>query len=517
MLSQTSGARHHPARDALVRAGFQGLSRSAPALGRLRPLRRLAVGAFEQHALNLHRRALASGWLPAGVQADRLAVRLALLHMADRALAEGRVGRNTLRALLGILMGDILVRRGDESAKDRFRAANGCGPPDMLVLSPGKACNLSCVGCYANAGPAREKLDWDTLDRLVTEAHDLWGTRFFTLSGGEPLVWRDGRRGVLDLAHKHRDCFFMSYTNGTLIDDRVAERIGELGNFTPALSVEGLRERTDARRGDGVFDRVLAAMRRLGRQGVMFGLSLTATRENCEELLSDELIRLFFEEMGVLYAWIFHYMPIGRAQTLDLMPTVDQRLALGKRMWELVRERHLFIADFWNSGTVTNGCIAGGRPGGYLYVDWNGAVCPCVFIPYSPVNIKEAYRQGKTLNDVWREPFFQGIRAWQRGYGYREPGQTAPAQGNWLRPCLIRDHHAVFDRLAREHAAQPADEAARAAQRDPSYREGLEAFGRELAAATDPIWARQYLGPEMSTRTPGQPPPSPDPVSAAQR
>jgi hypothetical protein len=266
-------------------------------------------------------------------------------------------------------------------------------------------------------------------------------------------------------------------------------------------AVEGMRDRTDARRGSGVFDKVVAAARRLRREGVIFGLSLTLTRENAEEILSDDVVDLFFGELGAFYAWIFHYMPIGRAFTLDLMPTPDQRVRLWRRMWTLVRERGTFLVDFWSSGTVSGGCVAGGRPGGYLYIDWNGAVSPCVFIPYTPVNIQTAYRDGKTLDEVWEEPFFAGIRAWQRGYGYREGKEARLASGNWLAPCLIRDHHADFTRLLREHRPVPSDEDARAALLDSDYHAGLEAFDEELADATGPIWAARYAGgvpPDLS-------------------
>jgi hypothetical protein len=93
---------------------------------------------------------------PAAVEADKRALKLALMRVAERALAEHRLSRASLRGLLKLLMVDVFMRKGDQRAKDRFRAAHGCGPPDFLVLSPGRACNLSCVGCYANAGPARE-------------------------------------------------------------------------------------------------------------------------------------------------------------------------------------------------------------------------------------------------------------------------------------------------------------------------------------------------------------------------
>ena len=34
------------------------------------------------------------------------------------------------------------------------------------------------------------------------------------------------------------------YSNGTLIDDALARRLGELGNLSPVLSIEGMKART---------------------------------------------------------------------------------------------------------------------------------------------------------------------------------------------------------------------------------------------------------------------------------
>jgi MoaA/NifB/PqqE/SkfB family radical SAM enzyme len=291
----------------------------------------------------------------------------------------------------------------------------------------------------------------------------------------------------LDAVEKHPDVFFLFYTNGTLIDERTAQRIAALGNATPAISVEGWRERTDERRGKGVFDRVLAAMEQLRKAGVLFGISLTATRHNAEEILSEEFIDFFFEQQGAFYGWIFQYMPIGRSYTLDLMPTPEQRLWMWKRSWEIVKKRKIFLADFWNHGTLSNGCIAAGRTrgGGYLYIDWNGAVSPCVFVPYSPVNVKDIYAQGGTLNDVWVNPFFADIRGWQESYMQNK--------GNWLAPCLNRDHHTVLSQLIAKHEPEAIDESAHAALLDPEYGKGLEHYGELYENLSESIWHEQYL------------------------
>jgi MoaA/NifB/PqqE/SkfB family radical SAM enzyme len=471
---------------------FDALTWCTLRLGRFGPLRR----AIARH---MEARIRARGELPASalrhpvaVEQDKVALGLAMLGAAERGLARGQLGAPALRAMLRNLYGGVFVHGGGVSGKERFRARFGQTPGEFLVISPGRACNLRCVGCYANAGAHQEKLDWATFERTVREAHDLWGVRVIVISGGEPLAWRDGKRDVLDLAAQFPDCFFVMYTNGTLIDDATAKRMGRLGNLSPALSIEGMSERTDARRGSGVFAEVLAALERLRREGVVLGVSLTATRENADEILSDEVIETFFDGIGVSYAFVFHYMPMGRSFTLELMMTPQQRLRLFQRVWWLVRNRHIFIADFWNTATATNGCLAAGRAGGYFHVNWNGDVSPCVFFPYSPVNVRDVFARGGTLDEVWAQPFFADIRGWQRGYGYREVNEPCPDCGNWLASCIIRDHYGECLELLRRHQPAPNDEDARAALLDPGYHAGMERFGRELAAVTGPVWREQY-------------------------
>jgi hypothetical protein len=154
----------------------------------------------------------------------------------------------------------------------------------------------------------------------------------------------------------------------------------------------------------------------------------------------------------------------------------------------------MFLADVCGGGTLTNGCVAAGRPGGCLHVDGNGAVSPCVFVPFAPVNVHDVYARGGTLDDVWKEPFFAAIRRWQRSYGYREKGQPAGQVSNWLMPCPMRDHHHEFRQMLAAHPAAPTSDEARAARDDPEYHGGLEALARELATLADPIWTSRYAG-----------------------
>ena len=427
-----------------------------------------------------------NGTLP-GIIEDRKAVAIAIIHSIERGLAECDMSPAVLHAMIKILAQGLFLEQGDQPTAERFRQEHGVRPPTFLVLSPGKACNLRCVGCYADSANNQDLLEWSTVDRIISEGKTLWGARFFVISGGEPMAYRSEGKGILDLIGKHDDCMFMMYTNGTLIDEKVAQHLAQAGNMLPAISLEGFRERTDARRGKGVFDRIMAAMGHLREAGIPFGTSLTATRENAAEILSDEFMDML-EDRGVLFSWIFQYMPIGRSFTLDLLPTTEQRKWMWQRSWDIVRDRKFFLADFWNSATACGGCLsAGGHgSGGYFYIDWNGAVSPCVFVPYAPVNIKDVYAKGGNLNDVWADPFFRSLRQWQFDY--------IEKQRNQLAPCPNRDHHAEFQQLLAQHEPDPIDENAAQALMDAEYGRGLAAYGESYDALTQDIWQRQYVG-----------------------
>lgn len=459
---------------------------AGPTLAQIEPLRRRVVGKYEKQILSGLEKARSDPDTLPGVAEDKAAMGLAILSSIERALVQNRVSKATMRAGIKVLAQTLLLKERDLSIEDRFKAEHGWRAPSFLLVSPSKACNLRCTGCYADSGKNTEKLDWDTVDRLITEAKTLWGAHLFAISGGEPFAYRSGRKGILDIVEKHSDCIFLTYTNGTLITPEIGQRLARAGNMLLAISVEGWKERTDARRGEGVFDRVLETMKLLRQEGAPFGISLTATRQNAEEILSDEFID-FFMEQGALFGWIFQYMPIGRSYTLDLMPTPEQRVWMWRRSWEIVRKKRMFLADFWNSGTACDGCLsAGGHgAGGYFYVDWNGTVSPCVFFPYSPINIKDVYGHGRNLNDMWGEPFFRAVRQWQLDYKLKG--------GNGLAPCPLRDHHTEMRRIILQHEPNPSDENAAAALLDPDYARGLAAYDEALEHLTGPIWETRYM------------------------
>ena len=122
------------------------------------------------------------------------------------------------------------------------------------------------------------------------------GIYWTIFSGGEPFLYPQ----LVDLMKKHHNMAFMAFTNGTLLDADYADALEETGKFSPVFSLTRGRRATDGRGGEGVFEQVIQAMDRCRERGIPFGVSLTATRENIDEIVSDEFMELL-DEKGCLY------------------------------------------------------------------------------------------------------------------------------------------------------------------------------------------------------------------------
>ncbi|HDL21238.1 MAG TPA: radical SAM protein [Nitrospirae bacterium] len=291
----------------------------------------------------------------------------------------------------------------------------GFYPPGLLVISPSMKCNLNCFGCYAGKYSKDEDLPFEVIDRILNEAKEM-GIYFIVISGGEPFF----RKDIFDIFEKHSDMAFHVFTHGGLLNEERVDRLAGLGNVLPAISVEGFRKETNARRGTGHYEKVLNAMKLLKEAGVLFAYSATVTNNNAELLVSDEFVD-FWMDQGCTVGWYFLYTPVGRDTAWELVPTPEQRDMLRQRVEYLRSTKKMFFGDFWNDGPVVGGCIAGGRK--YLHINSKGDVEPCVFCHFAMHNIKDT-----SLREAVTSPMFRKIR------------ENQMSNKNLLQPCMIVDH-----------------------------------------------------------------------------
>ena len=318
----------------------------------------------------------------------------------------------------------------------KMREKYQCNVPWLILMDPTSACNLHCTGCWAAEYGNRLNLTLDEMDKVVTQGKEL-GVYLYMFTGGEPLV---RKKDLIKLCEKHNDCAFLSFTNGTLVDEEFCKDMKRVGNLYLAISLEGFEAVNDLRRGNGVFGKVMHAMELLKENGLVFGTSICYTSKNIETVTNDEFVDLMVEK-GCRYALYFHYMPVGNDASVELLPTPEQRVYMKDRVREIRNMSHgkgIFTMDFQNDGEFVGGCIAGGR--NYFHINANGDAEPCVFIHYSGANIRT-----HSLLEILHQPLFMAYH------------NNQPFNENHLRPCPMLENPEMLERMVKETGAKSTD------------------------------------------------------------
>lgn len=355
----------------------------------------------------------------------------------------------------------------------KMRVKYDCNVPWLILMDPTSACNLHCTGCWAAEYGNKLNLTFEEMDNVVKQGKEL-GVYFYMFTGGEPLV---RKADLIRLCEKHNDCAFLSFTNGTLVDQAFCDELKRIGNLYLAISLEGFSEVNDLRRGNGVFGKVMNAMDLLKQNGLVFGTSICYTSKNCEAVTSEEFVDLMIEK-GCRYAMYFHYMPVGNDASLELLPSPEQRTYIKDRVREIrnmTTGKGIFTMDFQNDGEFVGGCIAGGR--NYFHINANGDAEPCVFIHYSGANIRT-----HSLLEILKQPLFMAYH------------DNQPFNDNHLRPCPMLENPEILQKMVRETGAKSTD------LQSPESAEHLcgkcEEYARKWKPCAEKLWEEMEVKPK---------------------
>jgi MoaA/NifB/PqqE/SkfB family radical SAM enzyme len=290
------------------------------------------------------------------------------------------------------------------SAKRRKAEKNGKHIPPFLIASITSRCNLHCAGCYSRCNhatvdsePVRQLTDEDWF-RVFDEAEDL-GISFILLAGGEPML----RRDVIEAAGKKKNILFPIFTNGTFMDDRYFELFDSCRNLIPIMSIEGKKDVTDARRGEGIYARLIQNMDEIKKRDLIFGASVTVTTKNVREVTSEDFLNELASRgcKAVIYV---EFVPVTD-ESKELAPGEEEREYLKKEIARLREEKpEMVYISFPGDEKGSGGCVAAGR--GFFHINSHGGAEPCPFSPYSDVNIKNT-----SLREAMHSPLFMALQS----------------------------------------------------------------------------------------------------------
>ncbi|MDH6358468.1 radical SAM protein [Parabacteroides sp. PF5-9] len=272
--------------------------------------------------------------------------------------------------------------------------------PAFVMISITESCNLACSGCWVTTGGKRA-LTPEQLDGIITECKKK-GSFFFGIFGGEPLMYK----GLLDIFEKHSECYFQLFTNGILITDEVAMRLKKLGNVTPLISIEGLEEESDLRRGKSeVFKRTLSGVRACRKAKLIFGASASICKSNYNDLVNRKYIEQIAKE-GAHYLWYYIYRPVGANPNTENALDKEQILAFRRFIVEQRKNAPLFIIEtYWDA---KGNALCPGATGMSHHISPSGGVefCPPLQMAKEFIN-----KDASNLVDIFENSeFLAGFR-----------------------------------------------------------------------------------------------------------
>ena len=279
----------------------------------------------------------------------------------------------------------------------------GQNVPVFLIASITSSCNLHCTGCYSRANDAcsdevtLNQLSDDEWDDVFKQAKEM-GISFIVLAGGEPMI----RQDVINKASEYPEILFPIFTNGTMLNDDYLKLFDDNRNLVPIFSIEGDEKVTDSRRGEGVYNQLVESMRKMKKNNIAFGASLTFTKGNLDSLVSRQFIEQL-HDFGCKVVFFIEYVPVNEA-TVDIAPADEERELLLNEIDCLRKEySDMLFLSFPGDEKTSGGCLAAGR--GFFHINSHGGAEPCPASPYSDINVRDT-----SLLEALNSKLFKSLR-----------------------------------------------------------------------------------------------------------
>jgi len=276
-------------------------------------------------------------------------------------------------------------------------ARRGLRAPVNVAWEITQRCNLHCIHCLSDSGvPSERELTTHECRDLINQ---LAALKVFQINigGGEPFLREDFFELLI---HSHEKGLVTCVsTNGTVINNRVAQELSGLKMFYLQVSLDGATAAINDRiRGKGTYDKILNALNCLARQGVSFSINTVLTRLNFPQL---NTLRALAADYGAELR-VSRFRPSGRGKSINkyLGPTKEQLEFFAEWLKEhdLVRTGDSFFC-LTSESRRRKGLDMCGAAKMTCCISPTGDFYPCAFLqeePFLAGNVRRA-----SLKDLW--------------------------------------------------------------------------------------------------------------------
>jgi MoaA/NifB/PqqE/SkfB family radical SAM enzyme len=180
-----------------------------------------------------------------------------------------------------------------------------------------------------------------------------------------------------------------------------------------------------------LYDAVTAVMRRLDSAKRMFGVSVTLTSRNYDDVIRGDYLNAM-QAFGCRVAFLIEYVPCG-AEDETLCLTETQKVHLRQIEKELYKGYDMLVVSLPGNEDPYGGCLASGR--GFLHISSTGALEACPFAPWSDVSVKDM-----PLKQALRSRLLEKIREGHETLRESRGGCALKENAAWV-ASLQKDSH----------------------------------------------------------------------------
>lgn len=220
----------------------------------------------------------------------------------------------------------------------------------VVVWNITRQCNLKCIHCYAHAKniPFDNELSTKDGKNLIDDLAR-FNVPVLLFSGGEPLI----RKDLPELAAYtvEKGIRAVISTNGTLISQKTAHILKDIGLSYVGISLDGMEKINDRFRGvKGAFQSALDGINNCKEAGIKVGLRFTINKFN-----ESEISKIFtlLDEMEIPRVCFYHLVYAGRGSKLveedlsheETRAAVDLIIDLTKKLHEDGKPKEVLTVD----------------------------------------------------------------------------------------------------------------------------------------------------------------------------
>ncbi len=186
----------------------------------------------------------------------------------------------------------------------------------VVVWNMTQRCNLKCVHCYAKSEDISydNELDHEQSLSMIDDLAD-FGVPVLLFSGGEPLV----HPGLVEYAKYaiNKGMRAVISTNGTLISEKKAKLLKDVGLSYVGISLDGLEQTHDKFRGvKESFKKAMTGIENCKKAGIKVGLRFTINKRNLNDIPG---IFDLLEEKNIPRACFYHLVYSGRGSKILIL------------------------------------------------------------------------------------------------------------------------------------------------------------------------------------------------------